>query len=66
MSLKTLPEPNVDVFITYSGRRELARFNPKSDSFTVACYDYEGPSFVPKFWVDNWDYAVPAGDMLCR
>lgn len=66
--MKVLPEPGVDVFITYAGQRSIARLETGKAYFVTAKFDanrWSGKTrTIPASHVESWDYAVPAGDML--
>ncbi len=63
----TLPEPGVDVFVkkAHTEGMVLARLMEDRKRFSVAAfYGHHGKS-IPLSYVERWDYAVPASDLLC-
>jgi hypothetical protein len=66
-----LPEPGVDVYIKLAGERtaRLARIGTDRDTFITPSFtgwgQYSPGGCYRVMDVVEWDYAVPAGDLLC-
>lgn len=64
--LLTLPDPHVDVYVKkrHTEGMVLARLMEDKKRFSVAAfYGHHGKS-IPISYVERWDYAVPASDLL--
>jgi hypothetical protein len=68
MTLKTLPEPGVDVYIKSEevpDQYRLARLETNQKFFALPRWPGKLDKQVPVRDVTYWDYAMPAGDLLC-